>query len=150
MQEPDHVDPSDADAEDGPPQLSRTPLLVALVLVATVIVAAAVFLRADDEGELLRPDRLTAVDDDRIRAVALEQPSCVVLRRAQVDLGQSTIYVELVVSDLEPTCPDPDADLIVDITLPEPIDDRRLIAGVGRLQLPCEARGSSVECGPGR
>ncbi len=41
-------------------------------------------------------------------------------------------------------------DVVAEITLPEPVGERRLVSGVGRLQLPCSGEGSDVTCGPAR
>jgi len=89
--------PDDQPSQDAPSQLSPVPFVVALVGFAVVAVLAFVFLRADDEGVLVRPDRLSEVDEDTIRAVAIGQPDCGMVERAQVDLGESEIFVELVV-----------------------------------------------------
>lgn len=136
------VDP----AEDRPDQLSPVPFVVALVGFVIVAVLAFVFLRADDEGRLVRPDRLDVVDDDTIRVVAAGEPACLTVDRAQVDLGEGTVHVELVVTG-EGDCDDA-ADVVAEITLPEPVGDRTLLAGVGRLRLPCTGEGSTVSCEP--
>jgi hypothetical protein len=144
---PDDDEPGTA----SPAQLSPVPFVVALVGFAIVAVLALTFLRTDDEGELVRPDRLSEVDDDTIRAVALTQSDCGTVRRAQVDLAEGEVFVELVVVDADSTsCTGGVVDIVAEITLPEPIDGRRLVAGVGRLQLPCTGERSAVTCGPDR
>lgn len=134
----------------GPDRMSPLPFVVALVSFVVIAVLAIVFLRPDDEGQLVRPDRLAAVDDDTIRAVAIDRPRCLTVDRAQVDLGETTVHVELVVVD--DACGDATdrdtVDLVAEITLPEPVGDRRVLAGVGRLELPCSGQGSTVTCAP--
>ena len=131
-----------------PRPLSPVPFLVALVGFVVVAVLAFVFLRSDDEGRLVRPDRLTPIDEDTIRATALEQPGCGRVDRAQVDLSETEVRVELVVVDAEGPCSDVAVDLVAEITLPEPVDERRLLPGVGRVQLPCTGELATVTCGP--
>ena len=143
----DHLD--DEPAPDGPDQLSPLPFVVALVGFLVVAVVAFLFLRPDDEGRLVRPDRLSVVDDATIRAVAIGRPTCEVVDRAQADLGEDTVYLELVVTEAG-SCDEGTVDVVVEVTLPEPVGERRLVAGVGRLQLPCtttgRGEGSTVTC----
>ena len=124
------------------------PFLVALVGFVVIAALAFAFLRTDDEGRLVRPDRLTPLGDDTIRATALEEPGCGRVERAQVDLSETAVRVELVVVDAEGPCSDVAVDLVAEITLPEPIEDRELLPGVGRVQLPCTGDLTSVTCGP--
>lgn len=130
-----------------PDRLSPVPFVAALVGFVVVAVLAFVFLRADDAGVLVRPERLTPVGDDVIRAVAVGQPDCARVERAQVDLGEDAVFVELVLAEGE--CAGT-TDVVAEITLPEPVGDRRLVPGVGRLRLPCSGEGSDVTCGPAR
>ncbi|HEU5083703.1 MAG TPA: hypothetical protein VFU14_10210 [Acidimicrobiales bacterium] len=138
--------PEPAD-ETRPDRLSPVPFVVALIGFVVVAVLAFVFLRADDSGVLVRPDRLTVAGDDVIRAVALGQPDCARVERAQVDLAEDAVFVELVLAEGE--CAGT-TDVVAEITLPEPVGDRRLVSGVGRLRLPCSGEGSGVTCGPAR
>jgi hypothetical protein len=135
-------------APEEPPALSGSwlPVVVALVLVLVVGGLAFAFLRPDDEGELVRPDRLTALDEDTIRVVARDHPACGTVDRAQVDLADEGIFVELVVVGADGPCPDVVGDLVAEIDLPEPIGDRRLIGGVGRTPLPCTGTGTDLRC----
>jgi len=126
------------DPAAGPPrQLSPVPFVAALVGFVVLAALAFVFLRADDDGRLVRPDRFQTLDEDTIRATALGQPGCGRVERAQVDLSESEILVELVVVDAEGPCSDVAVDLVAEITLPEPVGDRAVRAGVGRSRLPC-------------
>jgi len=142
---PDGVPPELPD--DQPAQVSPVPFVVALVGFVVIAAIAFVFLRADNDGVLVRPDRLTVVGDDVVRVVAVGQPDCVAVERAQVDLAEDTVFVELVLG--EGDCAGT-TDVIAEITLPEAVGDRRLVAGVGRLRLPCEGEGSTATCGPAR
>ncbi len=137
---------------DGPagprPQLSPLPFLVALAGFVVLATLAFVFLRTDDEGRLVRPDRLTATGDDTFRVTVLDEPGCGRIDRAQVDLTETQVLVELVAVDAEGPCSDVAVDLVAEITLPEPIGERRLLAGVGRLQIPCTGGLDDVSCRP--
>lgn len=141
-------DPTGHDPDGGRPQLSPVPFLVALVGFLVLATFAFVFLRADDEGRLVRPDRLRATDDDTLRVTALDESGCSRIERAQVDLGGSEVLVELVAVEVEGPCSDATVDLVAEITLPEPIGDRALRAGVGRLRLPCTGDGTEATCRP--
>lgn len=141
-------DPIDDPAAGPPRQLSAVPFGVALVGFVVIALLAFTFLRADDEGHLVRPDRLQGVDDDTITATALGQPGCGRIERAQVDLSDTEVLVELVVVDVEGPCSDVTMDLVAEITLPEPVGDRTLRAGVGRTRLPCTGEATSATCGP--
>ena len=132
-------------------QLSPVPFVVALVGFVVIASLAFVFLRADDDGRLVWPDRFQVLDAETIRATALEQPGCGRVERAQVDLVETEVLVELVVIDIEGPCSDVTVDVVAEITLPEPVGDRAVRAGVGRSRLPCtdDADTSApVTCGP--
>jgi hypothetical protein len=133
--------------DDAARPLSPVPFVAALVGFVVIAGLAFAFLRSDDEGRLVRPDRLTETGPDAIRATVLDQPGCGRVERAQVDLGETEVRVELVAVDAEGPCSDVAVELVADITLPEPIDGRRLLPGVGRLQLPCTCDRTSVTCG---
>src|SRR5690606_4363459 len=92
-------------------QLSPVPFVAALVGFVVLAALAFVFLRADDDGRLVRPDRFQTLDEDTISATALGQPGCGRVERAQVDLSESEILVELVVVDVEGPCSDVTVDL---------------------------------------
>lgn len=141
-------DPLNADLGPAPRPLSAAPFLVALVGFVVVAALAFVFLRADDDGRLVRPDRLQALDDDTITVTALGEPGCGRIERAQVDLAETEVLVELVVVDVEGPCSDVTRDLVAEITLPEPVGDRALRAGVGRTRLPCTGEATAATCGP--
>jgi len=146
---PDPVpDPVPDDAEGAPRQLSAVPFAVALVGFVVIALLAFTFLRADDEGRLVRPDRLTPVDDDTISATAFAVPGCARVERAQVDITETEVLVELVTVDVEGQCSDVAVDVVAEIVLPVPIEDRTLRAGVGRTRLPCTGQGASLTCGP--
>jgi hypothetical protein len=141
-------DPADDSTEDPHAQSSPAPFLIALVGFVVIAVLAFVFLRADDEGRVVRPDRLTPTGEDVVRATALDLPGCGRVERAQVDLSDTEIFVELVTVDVEGPCSDVTVDVVAEITLPEPIRDRELRAGVGRLRLPCTGELDQLSCGP--
>lgn len=130
-----------------PPPPSAVPFVVALVLVAVLAGLAFVFLRSDDAGELVRPERLTAVDDDTVQATALDLPTCWRIERAQVDYDDDRVFVELVALS---ACGEGEerarADVVAEVDLPRPLEDRRLVAGVGRTRLPCTGDGTGVRC----
>ena len=138
--------------DDTPRQLSPVPFVVALVGFVVLATLAFVFLRDDDEGRLVRPDRLSVIDEDTIRATALGVPGCARVERAQVDRSENEILVELVTVDVEGQCSDVAVDVVAEITLPQPVGDRTLRPGVGRTQLPCTGQGTghgtSLTCGP--
>lgn len=142
----------DAPDEPGPDrsnQVSPVPFVIALVGFVIVAVLALVFLRPDNSGQLVRPDRLDAIDDDTVRAVALDRSPCEVVRRAQVDMADEAVFVELVVDEVEgDVCAAQVVDVEAEIDLPDAIGDRPLRAGVGRTQLPCTGDGRQVRCGP--
>jgi len=141
---PPDVAPDDRE----PPAQSAAPFVVALVLVAVLVGLALVFLRSDDTGELVRPERLAAVDADTVRATAFDVPACWDVERAQVDYDDDRILLELVAV---PRCADGDdevVDVVAEVDLPQPIEDRGLVAGVGRTRLPCTGVGPDVRCAP--
>jgi hypothetical protein len=141
--------PTDLPDDDGP-RASPVPIAIALAVVVVVGVLSWAFLRTGDEGELVRPDRLVAVDDDTVRATALALPACREISRAQVDLDANRVFLELVAVEVEGCDLQGVVDVVAEVTLPEPLGDRRLVAGVGRLHLPCTGRGADVACGPAR
>jgi hypothetical protein len=131
------------------------PFLVALAIVIVAGGLAYLFLR-EDPGDLVRPDRLSTSGASTVRAVASERSPCDRVVRAQVDLAEDAVFVELVVEGTTDDCMDAVVPLEAHITLPEPIGDRRLRAGVGRYQIPCaraDPSGSetqSFRCTPDR
>jgi hypothetical protein len=58
------------------------------------------------------------------------------------------VFVELVAVGADGNCPDVTTDIVADVVLPEPIGDRRLVAGVGRVRLPCEGPLTALVCRP--
>jgi hypothetical protein len=145
------MDPGFDDDADEPRELNPAPFVVALVLVAVLAVLGYLFLRPDDSGELARPDRLEPVDDDTIRVVAFDRPVCEEVLRAQVDMAEEAVFVELVVDEREGSpCGDQTGAIEAEITLPAALDGRPLRAGVGRFQIPCVDDGATVTCTPDR
>lgn len=138
------------DPDEPSTSMSPVPIVVALLLVLVAGILASTFLRADDEGVLVRPDRITPTGEDTIRAVVADQPDCGIVERAQVDLAEDRIYVELVVAGADGPCPDVITDIVADLTLPQPVGDRRLVPGVGRFPLPCTGGLAEVACEPDR
>ena len=145
MEDPDLEDPDPAPAQ----QLSPVPFAVAL-LVVVIAGAFAYFSLREDPGELVRPDRLTAIGDDEVRAEVHDRGACDRILRAQVDLADEVVFVELVVERSEEDCSVRAFTSGIDITLPEPIGDRELRAGVGRYQIPCSHERPTVTCTPDR
>ena len=125
------------------------PFVVALVGVVVLGALAYLYLR-DDPGELVRPERLTAVGDREVRAVASDRAPCERVIRAQVDLAEEAVFLELVVERTAEECTAEAVDLEAEITLPEAIDGRDLRAGVGRYQIPCVGRAPSFTCAEDR
>lgn len=140
-----------ADPGDEPRPLNPAPMVAALVVVGVLVALGYVFLRPDNSGHLVRPDDLRTVDDDTIRVVAFDRPVCEEVLRAQVDMGEEAVFVELV-ADERPGSPCGEETLTIEaeIDLPRPIDDRPLRAGVGRFQIPCVDDGATVRCTPDR
>ena len=130
-------------------QLSPMPFVVALAIVVLAGGLAYLFLR-EDPGELVRPDRVTAIGDDRVRAVMTDRSPCERVLRAQVDLGEDVVFVELVVERTADQCVAEVIDRAVEITLPEPIGDRDVRPGVGRYHLPCRGTRPSITCAEDR
>lgn len=141
---PPPIPPSGSIADTTPP--NPVPFLIALAGFLVLAVLAFVYLREDRSSELVRPDRLSVVDDDTIRAVALERSPCERITRVQVDLAEDAIFVEFVVEERGGACTEVLAPLEAEVTLPEPVDDRDLRPGVGRLQIPCTESAASVTC----
>jgi len=131
-------------------QPSLVPFLAAAAIVGVAVVLAFVFLRSDDDGRLVRPDRLDATGDDVVRAVVLDLPACEVVERAQVDVEDDRVLVELVaVAVPDDACADGEGrEVVAEITLPVPLGDRALAAGVGRTPLPCTGDAAAPRCGP--
>jgi len=145
------TEPRAGDDTDGPAPTSALPFLLSLGVVVVVGVLAVVFLRSDDEGRLVRPDRLAVVDERTVRAVAAEQPACERIERAQVDGDDDRVFVELVAVPVD-GCTDDGGrvDVEAEVVLPEAIGDRDVVPGVGRTRLPCTGEGDRVRCEPER
>jgi hypothetical protein len=142
--EPDRPGP------DGP-AATPLPFVAAVVVVGALVVLAYVFLRPDEEGRVVRPDRFAVVDDHTVVATAADEPACERIERAQYDLDETQIYLELVAVEVE-GCDDADerVDLEVEIDLGTGIDDRELVPGAGRTRVPCSGTGRAVTCRPPR
>lgn len=140
----DHADRDTVDAR---------PFAVAAVIFVVIAVVALVFLRDDDGLVVVHPDRFERIDDTTVRAVAstYETTGCEVIERVQVGLDDDTVFVEFVVATTD-ACVGGAPELAATITLPEPHDERRLVGGAGRRELPCGRDGSEVTftCGPDR
>ena len=143
-------EPTAASPEPERELMNPVPFVVALVLVVIVAALAIVFLRDDSGERVVRPDGLRRVNEATIEAIASGQSTCIEPVRAQVDVTDTQIFVELVVHDVDGPCTGDTAPLRAQIDLPEAVGDRRLLAGAGRTQLPCRAEGSGFRCGPGR
>lgn len=140
----DHADRDTVDAR---------PFAVAAVIFVVLAVVALVFLDDDDDLVVVHPDRFERIDDTTVHAVAstYETTGCEVIERVQVGLDDDTVFVEFVVGSTD-SCVSVVSDLAATITLPEPLDERRLVGGAGRRELPCARDGSEVAftCGPDR
>jgi len=149
--EPRGPHPDEGDPVDGPPATSAVPVVVALAVVGVLAVLALVFLRSDDEGRLVRPERIAVVGDRTVRAVALDQPACERIERAQVDVEDDRVLVELVAVEVD-GCErgDERVDVEAEIELLRAIGDREVVAGIGRTRLPCTGQAGDVTCGPAR
>ncbi len=142
--DPDELDPGDVRNTQPP---DARPFVVALIGFVIVAVAAFVFLREDGDLRAIQPDEVSVVDGETVRATGLFGP-CEQIERAQVDSDDDTVFVEVVAGALDgcdctDDCSEESYDL--EISLPEPIGDRRVVPGVGRVELPCD---SSGRCGP--
>ena len=123
------------------------PFVVAFAVFVLLVVLAYVFLWEGDDGELVRPDAVSALDPQTVRAVLVDRSSCDSILRAQVDLtDDDVVLVELVVQEDGEDCAGDRGPLEAEIRLPEAIDGRDLRAGTGRVQIPCEGSGPSVTC----
>ncbi|MFP5321942.1 MAG: hypothetical protein ACLGIC_08855 [Acidimicrobiia bacterium] len=140
-------DPHDRRDDEAPAQASLAPFLAALVLVGVAAVLAFVFLRSEDEGRLVRPDRLDATGDASVRAVVFDVPGCERIDRAQVDFdGDERVLLELVAVEIDGCEGEGGREVVAEVELPRPIEDRALAAGVGRIRLPCTGDGASIRC----
>ncbi len=129
--------------------INPVPFVIAVVAFLAVVVAAYVFLWEDDTGRLVQPDSVVVIDDDTIRVVATDRSACERIARVQVDLADDAVFVELVVEGGDADCVDVVAPLEADVTLPEPIGERDVRAGPGRLEIPCGEASPSATCRPG-
>lgn len=142
--DPDELDPGHV-GNTRPPD--ARPFVVALIGFVIVAVAAYVFLREDAGLRVIQPDEVSVVDDETVRATGMFGP-CERIERAQVDRDDDTLFVEVLAGPLEGCdcdgdCSEESFDVL--IALPEPLDERRVVPGVGRVELPCD---SSGRCGP--
>ncbi len=122
---------------------NAVPFVVALIGFVVVAVLAFVFLREDASLRAFQPDDVRIVDDATVLATGLFGP-CATIERAQVDFDDDTVFVELIARDL-PGC-DCDDDCSeeayeLEVVLTEPVGDRRVVPGIGRIELPCDPSG---------
>lgn len=140
----DHADRDTVDAR---------PFAVAAVIFVILAVVALVFLRDDSDLVVVHPDTFERIDDTTVHAVAsaYDSTGCEVIERVQIGLDDDTVFVEFVVATTD-ACVGGAPELAATITLPEPLDERRLVGGAGRRELPCVRDGSDVAftCGPDR
>ena len=120
------------------------PFVIALVGFVIVAVAAFFFLREDGDLRVVLPDSVSRIDDRTVRVEVSGLAPCSEIVRVQVDATEDdTVFVEAVVRDGDDTCGDAGPPGAVIAELPEPIGDRRVIPGVGRVHVPC---GPDGEC----
>ena len=142
--DPDDLDPGDVRNTQPP---DARPFVVALIGFVIVAVAAFFFLKEDDDLTIVRPERVAVLDDTTIRFSVAVPSSCGVVDRAQVDVSDSErVFVEAIVDLSACAGGDQTDDLTqLTVTLPQPVDDRQVVPGVGRVELPCDPSG---RCGP--
>lgn len=122
--------------------------MIAVGIFVVAATAAAVFLRQDAGLRVVRSNDLTRVAADVVEIRVPAEPACDVVERAQVDVDDETVFIELVVRD-GGRC-EQVRDLLVSIELPVPLADRRLLPGAGRTELPCVDDGSGrLACAAG-
>ncbi len=128
----------DEPVEPAPSTTNPAPFVIAFVIVSILVVVSFLFFREGDEEQGQFPDEVDAVDDDTVRAVAVLE-GCRVLDRAQVDYDDEQVYVELVSvpADAAGCETFPEREIVAEIELPRPIEDRDVVPGYGRFQLPC-------------
>jgi len=143
----EHPAPSPERSEPAP---TAVPFALALAIVGLAGVLAFALLRGEDEGRLVRPEQLDATGESTVQAVVADLPACDRLLRAQVDLADDEVFVELVAVEDEGCDERGTREVVAEVTLPQPVGDRALVSGVGRLRLPCTGRGPTVRCGPAR
>ncbi len=115
------------------------PFVVALVGFLIVAALAFFFLREDESLRAFQPEEVSIVDDTTVQATGIFGP-CERIVRAQVDSDDDTVFVELIAGDLSDCDCNDDCSqesYSLDIVLPDPIEDRRVVPGVGRRELPC-------------
>ena len=126
------------------------PFVVAFVGFVIVAVVAFFFLREDEDLTVVRPDTvrvLGVAGDNAVELTADERPACERVERVQVDSDDDTIFLELIVREIDGCESDALGPVTVTVILPEAIDDRRVVAGVGRRHIPCDMDG---DCRPGQ
>lgn len=128
------------------------PFLLALGGFVLVVVVVYLFVWEDDRGRLVAPDRIEVLDDDVVRLQVVGPFDEGVARVTQVGyaLGEDEIFVEVVVDEGSCAeglgCAASDDLLIVDLVLPEAIEDRDVRAGTGRALADCEDAGTRFRC----
>ena len=126
---------------DGPPSPTPLPFVVAVGLFVAIAILAFVFLREDSAERIVRPHQINRLDDRTVALVLDSTRLCAEVIRVQVDLVDDAVYLEAIVDDSTCAPDETGTGQVLDVVLPESIDDRRLLPGVGRLQLPCDSGG---------
>ena len=117
------------------------PFVIAFIGFVVVAVLAYVFLRDDSPGRLVEPDRIDVVGDDTIRvryAGPFPEGDAEVLQIGYA-LGDDVVFVELVIVDrpCAGECPEGPRVLDARLVLPEPVGDREVRTGTGRVLADC-------------
>jgi hypothetical protein len=60
------------------------------------------------------------------------------------------VLLELVAVEVDGCGDGGGREVVAEVELPQPIEDRPLVAGVGRIRLPCTGDGAAVRCAPER
>lgn len=119
------------------------PFVVAFVGFVIVAALAFFFLREDGDLSIVRPVRVAVVDDTTARFAIPVPEDCAEVVRVQVDLSDSQrVFVEAIVDDSGCGGGPDVVETELTVLLPQPIDDRQVVPGVGRVELPCDPSGT--------
>ncbi len=137
----------DVDDELDPGNIANTqpsnplPFVVALVAFLVVATLAFFFLRENDDFTIVRPERIGVIGPETLR-FAVAVPTCGIVERAQVDLSDTQrIFVEVIVDQSGCRGDQTDDQTQLTVTLPQAIDGRQVVPGIGRVELPCDSDG---------